>query len=160
MDVLGIGVLTREVSQVASMPAKGPPCRPFFCFLVVNKEKKVETNQDQQLSSLGRKPVNGAAIGWGIAALVIATLGCTFNNSPMVLRAGIFAKLFAVIVGTGLGLLGALIGDAIRRFAQPDFILTNGGMASLIWIRIFWKIGPQAIGLFVGVAIGCAMVLR
>ena len=101
-----------------------------------------------------------SAVIWGIAALILAILACTFNNSSMVLRAGFFAKLFAVIAGTILGTGGALIGDAIRKFAHPDAVFTGGGMLSLIWIKVFWKVGPQVIGLFIGVMLGCALVLR
>jgi len=46
----------------------------------------------------------------------------------MVLSVGFFAKSFAVIVGTLLGVVEALLGDVIRRFARPDFIYTNGGI--------------------------------
>ena len=53
-----------------------------------------------------------------------------------------------------------LIGDAIRKFAHPDAVFTGGGMLSLIWIKVFWKVGPQVIGLFIGVMLGCALVLR
>ena len=101
-----------------------------------------------------------SAIIWGIAALILAILSCTFNSSAMVLRAGFFAKLFAVIVGTASGTAGALIGDAIRKFAHPDAVFTGGGMLSLIWIKVFWKVGPQVIGLVIGVMLGCALVLR
>lgn len=99
-------------------------------------------------------------LGWGIVAVVVAVVTCTFNNSALVLRAGLFLKIVAVVVGAALGLLGAVIGDAIRRFAQPDRIVTNGGLFGLVWIKLFWRLGPQAIGLIVGVMLGCAIVLR
>lgn len=103
--------------------------------------------------------ISQSVILWGIAALVLAIIMCTFNNSPMVLRAGFFAKFFAVIVGTALGLGGALIGDALRKFAHPDSVYTNGGFFQLIWIKVFWVCGPQVIGLGIGVALGCSIVL-
>lgn len=104
--------------------------------------------------------INPALIGWGVAALVITILALTFNNSAMVLGAGFGAKLLAFLVGSVLGWIGALIGDAIRRFAHPDAVWTSGGMTSLIWIKVFWAIGPQVIGLVSGVAAGCSMILR
>jgi len=97
---------------------------------------------------------------WGIAALVVAIIMCTFNNSAMVLRAGFFAKFFAVILGTVLGLGGALLGDALRKFARPDSVYTSGGFFQLIWIKVFWICGPQVIGLSIGVVLGCSLVLR
>ena len=101
-----------------------------------------------------------ATIGWGVAAVVLAILSVTFNSSAMVLGAGWFAKCLAVLVGGFLGWMGALAGDAIRKFAHPDAVFTNGGILSLIWIKVFWAIGPQVLGLCVGVFFGGAMVLR
>lgn len=101
-----------------------------------------------------------AAIGWGIAAIVLAIFGVTSNTSPLVLGAGTAAKIFAVVVGVLLGTVGALLGDALRRFAKPNAIFTQGGFFSLIWIRVFWAIGPQVIGLIGGVFLGIALVLK
>ncbi|WVM88380.1 hypothetical protein UMZ34_19835 [Halopseudomonas pachastrellae] len=62
-------------------------------------------------------PVPVKVLGWALAAFAFAIFAVTFNNSGMVLRAGFFAKAFAVLVGTLLGWGGALLGDAICRFA-------------------------------------------
>lgn len=105
-------------------------------------------------------PFDPGLIGWGIAALALGILSVTFNTSAMVLGAGLLAKCFAVIVGTVLGWIGAVVGDAIRKFAHPDAVFTSGGLLSLLWIKIFWRIGPQLIGLVAGVMVGCALVLR
>lgn len=105
-------------------------------------------------------PVNPVVVGWAIAAVVVSILFVTVNNSPMVLGAGFWAKFLAVVVGSILGLIGALIGDAIRNFAHPDAVYTSGGMFSLIWIKLFWMFGPQVIGLVVGIGFGCSFVLR
>lgn len=104
--------------------------------------------------------INGAIIGWGVTSLALAIVMVVYNTAAMVLSAGFFAKLFAVIVGTVLGLIGALIGDAIRKFAHPDAVWTSGGFFSLIGIKLFWLLGPQLIGLAIGVATGCTIVLR
>ena len=104
--------------------------------------------------------ISPAMIGWGVAAAVLAILSLTFNSSPMALGAGWFTKCLAILVGAFLGWLGALAGDAIRKFAQPDAVFTNGGILNLIWIKVFWAIGPQVLGLCVGVFFGGAMVLR
>ena len=101
--------------------------------------------EQQELSSIQK-----SAIGWGIAALVLAIIMVSYNNSAMVLGAGVMAKIFAAIVGTVTGTIGALIGDAIRRFAKPDMMFTSGGMGSLIWIKLFWMMGPQTVGLVIG----------
>ena len=59
-------------------------------------------------------------------------------------------------------LLGApsRLGDALRRFARPSAFFTQGGFFSLIWIRVFWAIGPQVVGLVIGVFVGVALVLK
>lgn len=104
--------------------------------------------------------ISPAVIGWGIAAAALAIFAVVFNNSAMALGAGWFAKTMAVLVGSLLGWGGALIGDAIRRFAHPDAVLTNGGILSLIWIKVFWALGPQLVGLLIGVFAGAAIVLK
>jgi hypothetical protein len=104
--------------------------------------------------------INPALLGWGVAAVVIAILGVTFNHSAMVFGASFFMKCLAAVVGAAMGLAGALLGDAIRKFAHPDAVFTSGGMFSLIGIKLFWLLGPQTIGLLVGVGLGCSLVLR
>ena len=104
--------------------------------------------------------VNPAIIGWGIAAFIMAIAFCTFNNSPLVLGASFFTKTCAVLLGTGLGLVGALIGSAIRNFVRPDSFYTTGGFFQILWIKVFWLCGPQTIGLAIGVAIGVVLVLQ
>lgn len=116
-------------------------------------------------SSVNKKGSNAggispAMVGWGVAAAVLAIMSVSFNSSPMALGAGWFAKCLAILFGTLLGWLGALAGDAIRKFAHPDAVFTSGGILSLIWIKVFWAVGPQVLGLCVGVFFGGAMVLR
>lgn len=101
-----------------------------------------------------------AVVGWGIASLALAIAALTFNTSPIVLGASFMAKAFAVLVGAVLGTVGALIGNTIRKFAQPDAVFTQSGFLGLIWIRVFWTVGPQVIGLLAGVFVGAALVLR
>jgi hypothetical protein len=96
---------------------------------------------------------------WAVVAFLLAIVAVTKNSSALVLGAGFFAKTFAVIVGTCLGTLGAVIGDSIRRFALPDSFYTTGGMGSIIKTKLFWMVGPQAIGVFIGVFLGAALVL-
>ena len=104
--------------------------------------------------------VERTVVIWAGLAVVLAILMCTVNNSAMVLRAGFFLKLIAIVVGAVLGLVGAVLGDAIRKFAQPDAVFTSGGMLQLIWVKVFWKVGPQVIGLVLGVALGTSLALK
>lgn len=96
---------------------------------------------------------------WGGLALAFSILMVTKNTAAIVLSASLMLKIWAVVVGTGLGLAGALGGDAIRRFALPDGFFTTGGMTSMLKMRIFWSIGPQAIGVLVGSILGVSLVL-
>lgn len=123
-----------------------------------NQQRPQQSGVNTEDSNTGG--ISPAIIGWGIAAVVLAIFSVTFNSSAMVLGAGWFAKCLTVLVGALLGWLGALAGDAIRKFAHPDAVFTNGGILSLIWIKLFWAVGPQVLGLCVGVFFGCAMVLR
>lgn len=121
----------------------------------------MENNSIETTESAGtaRASVDPAIILWGISALVVALLVCN-NNSPMALSAGFFAKVLATLAGTALGLIGALLGNALRKFAAPDTVFTTGGFFKLIWIKVFWRIGPQVIGLIFGAAMGVGLVLR
>lgn len=103
-------------------------------------------------------PAQKSAIIWAISAFAFAVFTHIFNNSHMVKHAGFFAKVFSVLVATGLGTIGALIGDGIRKFAIPDAMLSSG-MGETIKAKLFWKVGPQLIGMALGVFIGAALVL-
>lgn len=59
-------------------------------------------------------------------------------------RAGIF------ITGTIGGTLGMLVGRLFRDWVRPDFILTGDGVKGLVKARLFWAVGPQLIGMLVG----------
>lgn len=101
-----------------------------------------------------------SAILWGLAALALSIVTCTFNNSGLVLSASLFAKIMAVCAGTIAGTLGALIGDALRRAVHPDMVFTNGGFFSLLGIKLFWMAGPQLIGLGIGTFLAITLVLK
>ncbi len=101
-----------------------------------------------------------SAIVWGIVAVALSIVSCTVTNSPLVLSASLFAKIVAVCAGSVAGIVLALVGDALRRAVRPDFVITNGGFFSLLGTKLFWAVGPQLIGLCIGVFVAVAMVLR
>jgi len=97
---------------------------------------------------------------WAAVAFIVACI-LTFNNSSyMVVRAGFFMKMVAILVGTGLGTAGAMLGDALRRFTKPDAFFTSGGMGSILKTKLFWMVGPQLIGMVIGVMLGASFVLK
>lgn len=67
---------------------------------------------------------------------------------------GFFGNLLFFILGSGLGYLGALVGDMLRKFVMPEFVFTSGGFGQLFKTKLFWLIGPQCIGIIVGVFTG------
>jgi len=91
---------------------------------------------------------------WGAAAIVLSFVLTTQNvNAPIYYASG-WVQFFAIISGTATGTIGALLGNALRNFAKPDRVFTNGGFFQIIGTKVFWAIGPQCIGLLIGAAMG------
>ena len=99
-----------------------------------------------------------SVVTWGIAAAALSFVALTWNTSPMVMHASLAQKALAFCLCAPMGLVGALLGDGFRKFARPDVMFTSG-IGSLVWQKIFWRIGPQTIGCAVGVFTGIALVL-
>lgn len=110
--------------------------------------------------SAGLSPLMVQAIIYAVVAFFMACFVVFVNNAPAVKNAGVLAKILAIIVATGVGALGALLGNALRLAVHPDAVFTMGGFWSLLWIKVFWKWGPQTIGMVAGVFIAAAMVLK
>lgn len=72
---------------------------------------------------------------------------------------GFFFRLITWVVAVGPGVLGAMLGNAIRRWIMPNFVI-GGGFFDLLKQRIFWGIGPQAIGMATGLALGAGLVIK
>ena len=68
-------------------------------------------------------------------------------------RAGIFILCF---IGS---YIGALIGDFLRRLALPDSFFTSGDMIDILKTKLFWAIGPQVVGIFIGGIVGTSIIL-
>ncbi|MCD1655177.1 hypothetical protein K7J14_10745 [Treponema zuelzerae] len=56
-----------------------------------------------------------------------------------------------------LGFIGFLIGEKLRDALHPDFVITSGFM-SLLKEKVFWAIGPQVIGGFLGILIASGII--
>ncbi|WP_205742712.1 hypothetical protein [Onishia niordana] len=103
--------------------------------------------------------ISPSIMGWGIAAIIASCVMLTFNTSTMVVGAGLFAKIIAGVLGSALGVTGALVGDMLRLSLRPNIVFTSGGIYSLFSTKLFWLLGLQLLGLFIGVALGCSLVL-
>ncbi|EAQ5909995.1 hypothetical protein FEF66_18475 [Salmonella enterica] len=55
--------------------------------------------------------------------------------------------LFWLTIGPGIGML---IGAFIRQWLMPDAIYTREGAIGIFKAKIFWTVGPQAIGWLLG----------
>jgi|GEM_PF-3062805 len=73
---------------------------------------------------------------------------------PWLAHSAVVRGIAVFIFCPPLALIGWLVGDAIRKFVMPDFILTSGGFSGLLKAKLFWALGPQAIGAGAGLLIG------
>ncbi|AOY02191.1 hypothetical protein BJP62_03905 [Jeongeupia sp. USM3] len=64
-------------------------------------------------------------------------------------RLGFFGHLVSLLVGSGFTAVGMFAGDSFRRFVHPDLIMARDSI-DMLRKRVFWLVGPQAIGWFVG----------
>ena len=62
---------------------------------------------------------------------------------------GFFGNLAFLLSGTVFTTIGVVIGDTFRRFVIPDAYFTTGAVDSFKK-KIFWMVGPQCIGGFIG----------
>jgi len=90
--------------------------------------------------------------GWFVA-VCIASIFCAFIfAAPHGAHIGFGLRLLGAILAIVPGFIGAMLGDMLRRFVIPDFVLTSGGFFQLLKTKLFWMIGPQLIGMFIGIA--------
>jgi len=62
---------------------------------------------------------------------------------------GFFGHIALLLSGTIFTTLGVASGDTFRRFVLPDAYFTNGAVDAFRK-KIFWRLGPQCIGWFIG----------
>ena len=83
-----------------------------------------------------------------ICTAIIAVITIVALFTPKV-HLGFFGFIALFIAGSIFTTIGVVVGDVLRRIAMPDAYLTTG-FADSIKKRIFWSVGPQAIGWFIG----------
>ena len=86
-----------------------------------------------------------AAICTAIFALI--TIVAAFSSG---VHLGFFGFIALFIAGSIFTTIGVVIGDVLRNMAMPDAYLTTG-FADSIKKKIFWSVGPQAIGWIIGI---------
>lgn len=125
-----------------------------------NLNDKSLSNVEPGQTSSELSPLAVEAILYGVIALAMTATWVFINKSPSISTANLFMKLLAILVGGGIGTVGALIGNALRKAVHPDAVFTTGGFWSLLWTKVFWRLGPQTIGMVAGTFIGIALVIH
>jgi len=97
---------------------------------------------------------------WFVISFIFAIFAINLTKSREIANLGFFLKTLAVILGAPLGMWGASIGNAFRKFTKPDAIYTTGGAGSIFVTKIFWSVGPQLVGMFLGVVIAQVIVQK
>lgn len=73
---------------------------------------------------------------------------------------GFWASLLMFIFYSIVPAIGCTIGNILRKIAMPMFIITDGGMGSLLKARAFWAYGPQLIGWVLGLFLAIEMLQK
>ncbi len=97
---------------------------------------------------------------FGVLSLALSIMFGYYAGSYFLSAPGFWTRailiVIAIVAGTPLGVAGATIGDAFRRAACPDQIKEDSFLKAL-QTNLYWAIGPQLIGMFIGVAVGTSL---
>ena len=99
----------------------------------------------------------GAVLSTIIAVMI--SFMATAANMPQHSQHLALKFVFVWILGALLGIVGVRIGNALRRAAKPDIIITTGGLQGILGAKIFWSVGPQTVGLLIGTVVGCSTLM-
>ena len=92
-----------------------------------------------------------------IFSLIVSIFTSEMKYEGEIIKLGFFVRFFMVLCGTPGAFLGLKAGKAIRDYLMPDMFFTTGGVKEIAKTKIFWAIGPQAIGFFIGYGIGAGI---
>ncbi len=134
--------------------------RRGYRFLCDNEARGARMSENLSDSEMPNIPAVRQGPPWLVISFVFAIFCVAITTSPAVVQMGFFGKAIAVILGAFLGMYGARIGEAFRRFTAPDAIYTTGGASSVFLTKLFWLMGPQLIGMFIGVIIGQTIITK
>ncbi|MGS1063506.1 hypothetical protein [Burkholderia glumae] len=99
----------------------------------------------------------------GTAARIITGLFVSFLATGIYLPPHVHLPVPKLLIiwlgGAFLGYIGVRLGDAVRRVARPDVIVTPGRVSDALWARICWGIGPQIVGLYLGAVTGTSILV-
>ena len=90
---------------------------------------------------------------------IIAIIVCLYNVfSSKGVSYGFWEWVAIVIFYTIVPGICVTIANFLRMLAKPDFVMTNEGMTGLLKVKIFWAVGPQCIGWFIGLVASNGML--
>ncbi len=93
-----------------------------------------------------------------ILAIVVALL--FFFDRKAVAEQTIIMRCLIFLGAVIVGYIGAFAGEVLRNIAKPDAIIVRGGMKDILLSKLFWTVGPQAIGAAAGGAFGAVIILK
>ena len=96
-------------------------------------------------------------IRYGVAIFVAICVVVAFfiiRKAPgyISLNLSLWVELIIVISSFIFGYIGFIVGDFLRHWVMPSHFIAND-FSTLVQMKIFWKIGPQLVGMITGGAI-------
>lgn len=95
-----------------------------------------------------------------LVSLVVAFLMIFYSKESSVTQANMFIRLMGLIVAYFGAIYGIKLGAIVRNWLMPDFVMTDGSVASAVKTRVFWAIGLQTVGCFVVAALAASLFFK
>ncbi|WP_201446483.1 hypothetical protein [Burkholderia gladioli] len=123
-----------------------------------SKDQSDNTMNTRERTALPIRRNKAGTAAWIIIGLFVAFLATGIYLPPQV-HLTVPKLLIIWLGGAFLGYIGVRLGDAVRRVARPDVIVTPGRVSDALWARICWGIGPQIVGLYLGAVTGTSILV-
>ncbi|MGS1019424.1 hypothetical protein [Burkholderia glumae] len=123
-----------------------------------SKDQSDDAMNTQERIALPIRRHKAGTAAWIIIGLFVAFLATGIYLPPQV-HLSVLKLLVIWLGGAFLGYIGVRLGDAVRRVARPDVIVTPGRVSDALWARICWGIGPQIVGLYLGAVTGTSILV-
>ena len=94
-----------------------------------------------------------------VAAIIWSIFATWISRGNHLAAASLPMKTIACFAGALGGYGFGVILNRIRLWIKPTAVFTTGGFMSLLWIKVFWTWGPQAVGIVVGWALLSGLVV-
>ena len=94
--------------------------------------------------------------GGNVLAIVADVIVVGFFTLQIGSKVGILASILFFIVALIFGYFGIKVGLFFRKILCPDYVI--GTTSGVMKARIFWAVGPQLIGLIVGIMLAGEVV--